>query len=137
MKRWALISGDSCVTVVEQEQKPTSPGKWRDVTGQDVGPGWREGHLGSWVRPEQQELQVPASITMRQARLVLHEIGRLAAVESAINALPEPARTKARIEWDYSNELLRKNAFVAILGQAIGLTSNEVDALFIQAAAIP
>lgn len=80
---------------------------------------------------------VPAEITMRQARLALHAAGLLTGVEAAINAMPDPPKTEARIEWEYSNTMRRSNPFVANLGAALGLTSAQVDALFIQAAAIP
>lgn len=79
---------------------------------------------------------VPEEVTMRQARLALLEAGLLANVQTAINSLPEPARTKAQIEWDYSNALQRSNSFVATLGGALGLDSEALDNLFIQAAAL-
>jgi hypothetical protein len=77
---------------------------------------------------------VPQEVTMRQARLALMAAGKLGAVEDAINALPEPAKTAARIEWEYSQSVQRSRGIVAQLGAAIGLTSAQVDALFIDAA---
>lgn len=79
---------------------------------------------------------VPEAVTMRQARLALFAAGKLADVDAAIDALPEPAKTAARIEWDYSNELQRGNPLVAALTPALGLTSEHVDALFIAASAL-
>lgn len=79
---------------------------------------------------------VPSIVTMRQARLALLADGKLAAVETAINALPEPQRSAARIEWDYSSEVHRDRAFVQTLGAALGLDSDALDALFTQAAAL-
>lgn len=79
---------------------------------------------------------VPASVTMRQARLALFAAGKLVDVDTSIDTLPEPSRTAARIEWDYSNELQRGNALVAALTPALGLTSEQVDALFIAASAL-
>lgn len=76
---------------------------------------------------------VPQSVTMRQARLALHAHGLLASVQPAINALSEPARSKAQIEWDYSNGLERQNPFVATLGTALGLDAAALDALFVEA----
>ena len=76
----------------------------------------------------------PQEITMRQARLVLLEHGLLANVQTAINSLPEPNKTKAQIEWDYSNALQRDNSFVAVLGAALGLTDEDIDNLFIEGA---
>jgi hypothetical protein len=76
---------------------------------------------------------VPAEVTMRQARLALLGAGLLQSVEDAINALPEPPRTAARIEWDHSNTVQRKNAFVQQLAALLGLTSQQLDQLFIAA----
>lgn len=77
-------------------------------------------------------LIVPQEITMRQARLVLLEHDLLANVQVAINSLPEPNKTKAQIEWDYSNVLQRNNLFVTLLGTALGLTDVDIDNLFIE-----
>lgn len=78
-------------------------------------------------------VRVPEAVTMRQARLALHANGLLASVQPAITTLPEPQRTQAQIEWDYSNGLERGNAFVATLGAALGLNAAGIDALFVQA----
>lgn len=79
---------------------------------------------------------VPASVTMRQARLALLAAGQLAAVEAAIAALPSPTKEAAQIEWQYSNEVQRHNGFVAQLGPALGLSDAQLDALFIAAGGI-
>lgn len=79
---------------------------------------------------------VPAEITMRQARLVLLGAGLLSGVQTAIDGLPEPQRSAANIEWEFSNTLQRRNPFVLTLGPALGLTDAQIDALFIQGAAL-
>ena len=79
---------------------------------------------------------VPRAVTMRQARLALLGAGLLDDVETAINAMSDPAKTAARIEWDYSSELQRGHALVASLGAALGLTSGQVDSLFTTAAGL-
>ena len=79
---------------------------------------------------------VPAAVTMRQARLALLGAGLLTSVETALDALSEPAKSAARIEWDYSNELLRSNPLVTTLGAALGLTSGQIDAWLVAAAAL-
>lgn len=78
--------------------------------------------------------KVPASVTMRQGRLALLAAGKLAQVDAAIASLPEPQKSAALIEWNFSNELQRGNAFVATLGAALGLSDAQVDQLFITAA---
>ncbi|KAB2906624.1 MAG: hypothetical protein F9K35_00670 [Burkholderiaceae bacterium] len=79
-------------------------------------------------------LIVPTAVTMRQARLALLGAGLLDDVGPAIAAIPDAStRREAEIEWGFSNELQRGNPFVAQLGVALGLTSEQVDSLFIQA----
>lgn len=79
---------------------------------------------------------VPQIVTMRQARLALLGAGLLAKVDAAIDALPEPQKSAARIEWDYSSEVHRSRAFVQQLGHALGLTDEQLDDLFTQAATL-
>ena len=77
--------------------------------------------------------QVPISVTMRQARLALHAAGLLAGVESAIDSLPEPPKTYARIEWDYASEVHRSSEFVGMLGAVLELDEQTLDNLFLKA----
>ena len=77
---------------------------------------------------------VPHEVTMRQARLALLATGKLAGVDAAIASLPEPQKTAASIEWEYSNALQRSNPFVAQLGAALGIDDAAIDALFVEAA---
>ena len=77
---------------------------------------------------------VPAEVTMRQARLALHAAGKLSAVNAAIAALPDPPKTAALIEWEYSSTVRRDSQFVALLGPALGLDTAGLDALFVAAA---
>lgn len=77
-----------------------------------------------------------SSITMRQARLALANVGKLDDVELAIAALPEPQKTQAQIEWEYSNEVQRNKPLVTLLGAALGFSESELDALFVDAAGL-
>ncbi len=77
---------------------------------------------------------VPHAVTMRQARLAMLGAGVLASVDAAINAMPEPTKSAAKIEWEYSQEVQRHNGFVAALGPSLGLSSAQIDALFVAAA---
>ena len=79
---------------------------------------------------------VPDVVTMRQARLALLQTGVLAGVEAAIDGLPEPQRSAARIEWEYSGEVQRSYGLVSAMAPALGLTETQIDALFIAAAAL-
>lgn len=81
-------------------------------------------------------VSVPAEVTMRQARLALLGAGKLAAVDAAIDALPDPQKAAARIEWDYSSTVRRQQPLVLALAPALGLSTGQLDALFIAAAAL-
>ena len=105
--------------------------------GSPVSAGWQyvDGEFLEPVIPEP-ESSVPEKVTMRQARLALHGAGLLPQVQAAIDALPEPPRTLAQIEWDYSSEVFRNREFVNMLGSQLGLTDEQIDQLFIQAATL-
>lgn len=88
----------------------------------------------SYVPPAPELTPVPAKVTMRQARLALLAVGKLAAVTAAINALPRPQKEAAQIEWEYSQEVQRHNGLVSLLAPALGMSSADLDQLFITAA---
>ena len=79
---------------------------------------------------------VPQSVTMRQARTALLSIGKLDQVDAAINAMPEPARSKAKIEWEYSSEVQRQQPLIVAMAGALGLSPAQIDTLFISASAL-
>lgn len=76
---------------------------------------------------------VPRQVTMRQARLALLDAGLLSGVDAAIDSLDEPHRSAARIEWEYAQAVERYSPLTEMLGAAIGLTSEAIDALFFAA----
>ena len=80
---------------------------------------------------------VPTEVSMRQARLALHGAGLLPGVSTAIAALPEPTKTQASIEWEYSTAVRRDSPLVQTLGTSLNLDATSLDNLFIAAAAIP
>lgn len=65
------------------------------------------------------------------ARVVLAAAGKLAAVEAAVNAAPQPVQ----LYWEYSTEIHRTHPYVEMLRQAIGMSAADADALFTAAAA--
>ena len=74
---------------------------------------------------------VPTSVTPRQARLALLQIGKLDAVSAALAAIPDPAqRTAAQIEWEYATVIERDSPLVTSLAAGLGLTAADIDALF-------
>ncbi|MFA7278643.1 MAG: hypothetical protein WC100_00945 [Sterolibacterium sp.] len=88
------------------------------------------------VRAAQISNPVPESVTMRQARLALLGAGLLDTVNSAIASMPGAAGESARLEWEFSSEVQRNKTFVVSMASALGLSNAQLDALFIQAAAL-
>ena len=80
---------------------------------------------------------VPDSIDMRRARLALRAAGHLTAVNAAIEAMEGDAGEDARIEWEYATTIKRDHPVVAAMQVALGWTDEDLDNLFISAAALP
>ena len=90
----------------------------------------------TYVPPELVPPYVPASVTMRQARLALLGAGLLASVAAAIDSLPSPQKEAARIEWEYATEVQRSSGLVPMMVVALGLDDAALDDLFVAAAAL-
>jgi len=97
---------------------------------------------GAWVVVDQAKIDalqaplpevVPEFVPMRQARLALLGAGLLSSIDTVIAAMPEPQKSEALIEWEYASEVWRNKAFVIGLADSLGLTSEQIDALFIAA----
>ena len=90
---------------------------------------------GEWVLPPR---PVPDSVTARQLRLwlVRHRIA-LAQVDAAIDAITDPQqRDEVRVEWDYAPYVERSHPMVLPLAAALGLTPEQVDNAFREAATL-
>jgi hypothetical protein len=48
--------------------------------------------------------------------------------------MPEPARSAAQIEWEYAQAVQRSSTLVTGLCAALGMTHDEMNALFVEAA---
>lgn len=79
---------------------------------------------------------VPAAITMRQARLVLLGAGKLGTVNALIAGMPGAQGEAARIEWEFSSEVRRQQPLILALAPALGLTTAQIDALFVAGGAL-
>lgn len=82
------------------------------------------------------EAAKPQEVTMRQARLALLGASLLPTVEAAIASMTGNAGTSARIEWEYSNSLKRTQPLVMHLAMGLGLTSEQLDDLFLTASTL-
>lgn len=124
-------------------EKDDTAGAWRAVednsTIERFGfargdfPGAAPPVLPAYVAPPD---NVPAAVTMRQARLALLQSGLLAQVNSAVSAMPGAEGEAARIEWEFSATVERHRPLVESLGVALGLTDTQLDDLFRLAATL-
>jgi hypothetical protein len=80
----------------------------------------------------------PATVSARQIRLWLLSRGvSMAAVDAAINALPDAAEREAvQVEWEYAPYVERTHRLLIPLASALGLTEQQVDQAFVEAAVI-
>ena len=69
-------------------------------------------------------------ISPRQARLQLLVLEKFGQVEPAIESMPEPQKTQARIEWEYATFYERTNPFIVQMGTALEI---DLDQFFIDA----
>jgi hypothetical protein len=78
--------------------------------------------------------QVPDEIPLWAFRsaLVLANIPE-STVADLIAGLPEPQKTVANIQWEYGNYIVRGHPLISSLGGSLGLTSQDIDNIFITA----
>jgi hypothetical protein len=81
---------------------------------------------------------IPENVSARQIRLWLIQHGiSLAQVEAAIDAIPDQLqRDSVRVEWEYAPYVERSHSMLIPLAAALGLTEEQVDQAFIEAAVI-
>lgn len=86
-------------------------------------------------KPVETPVQVPAQVTNAQFRAALIDAGILPSqIDAAIAAIPDNStRLKASEWWQYANYIERASGYVAGFAPQFGLTSAQVDALFISA----
>ena len=76
-------------------------------------------------------------VTMRQARRALLDAGLLDQVDAAIAAIADDTeRRQAEIDWEYATTVERLWPWVQTLGAALGLSAEDLDTLFEQAATL-
>lgn len=77
---------------------------------------------------------VPQQVTNYQARSALIIAGMFEAVDAAVKA--QGPGSQAYQAWEYANVYLRSSPFIAEMGATLGLTSEQIDALFVAAAQV-
>jgi hypothetical protein len=132
----------------EADESPLEPGVWLIPAGavETPPPEAPEGHFARWsgkvwevvpvpAPPEPEESKqppakrAPPAVTRRQLRLWLVRHGiPLSAVEAAIDELPEPQRTEARIEWEDASIYEQSHPLLtALAGKVLNLSGDELE----------
>lgn len=76
---------------------------------------------------------VPEKISSRQLRSQLIIQGfNLETIEQALNQMPEPNRSLAKVDWEYATNFYRNNPMIVAVGQLLNLTSEQIDEIFRQ-----
>jgi hypothetical protein len=73
---------------------------------------------------------VPHSVTPRQMRQALVLMGVYDQIQPAFDTLPEPIKTLATIEWEYSLAFERNRPLVSQVAAALGWTEDQLDSLW-------
>lgn len=138
MNTYDLTVNGVVYTVLE----PTQPDAYRvrEPSGQVLGFACEDSSVvldAEWLAallatPQTVPAAVPESVRAAALRYVLNGAGLRAAVENAI----AQADQNARDAWEYETTIRRDHDLVAGLAVTLDLSSAEVDALFIQAAAL-
>ena len=76
---------------------------------------------------------IPTEIPLWAFRNVLRINNLKTNVENFINALPEPQKSLVLDQYEYGNVIVRTHPLVQSLGNQLGLSSDDIDNLFISA----
>lgn len=76
------------------------------------------------------EIREKMVVSMRQARLALLQANKLSLVDDAIALIPEPDHSAIKVEWEYANTVERNSPWMGTMGQALGMTDEDLDNLF-------
>lgn len=76
----------------------------------------------------------PQSVTRYQALMALHSAGKLSQVQTMMVNPTTPIRVQ--LAWQNATTFLRRSDMVETMGLALGLTEEDIDALFLAASAV-
>ena len=88
---------------------------------------------GVWVISDLPK-EVPNEIPLWAFRSILTLMGYAQNVADLIDSLPEPQKAVAKIQYEYGNFIVRDHALISTLGSQLGLTNDQIDNIFIEAA---
>lgn len=139
MPRYAIVVDSGVVNVIEAAADfaaayATQQGG-QAVQSDTAAPG--DAYAGGEFTRPAAVAPVPQQVTRRQAKQALLLAGLLSNVQPAIDAIPDATqRALAQLEWDESLNFERHRPILIALAGALGLDSDDLDALFRTAAGL-
>ena len=133
MTEYAIIDDGVFVEFRHFDEAPELPGKpYRQFLPviRETGEAFEGIEGGNWI--VRAPAPVPGTVSARQARLALLAAGKLHLVQAAV----DDGDDEVRIAWEYATEIGRHDPLVLTLAPALGLDGEDLDALFIAAAAL-
>ena len=130
-----VIVADADFVSVYEDNNPTHQCIEYDEFNEDdtkvarIGEVYVDGKFIAEVQP----IAVPQSLTPRQIRLVLTEYGYREQVETMI---AQSTDYSLKDWWEYSLEYLRTNEQLLAMADALGLSAEQIDAMFIYGASV-
>lgn len=143
MRNWLIIANGKVLAVIQKEggiQVGDYEGYY-DTVAEDPSGMFKQGDSYTMEQWEQYNTHYASgsiqSISMRQCRLQLIKMGLDDTVEAAIDSMEDPLQRKfARTEWEYSTTVQRHNGWVEAISTSLGLTSEQLDQMFIEASVL-
>ena len=111
----------------------TPPSGWTTRLVSTLPPGGAQGWTltgSTWTPPAVVVPEVPATVAMWQAKAALQGAGLLTAANNAVSAANNQVLTAF---WNSAASIDRASPTLASIAETLGLTSAQVDALFIAA----
>lgn len=132
--RAAIIENGVVVNIAEADADFAKAQGWIVSDTAAIGDTWDGVEFANPTAPPE---PVPASVTRRQAREALLNVGLLDDVDAAIASIEDATeRRRAEIYWMDSATFERNSAMLGQIAASIGLTDAEIDDLFVAAAAL-
>ena len=130
MSRYAIIENGKVKNVVVADESLAQANGWVNGTNANIGDEWD----GATFTPTDPVIPVPDSVSTFQAKAALLDAGLL----DDFQALIDDAGTSAvlKLAWTCAPVFLRNSPAIVSMTALAGLTSGEVDDLFIAASNI-
>jgi hypothetical protein len=130
---WTEVVSEAVPAVIIEH--PYIPA-WTEVVSEEV-PAWTEVIPVEYTWEIVEFKPAIAPVSPRQIRLALLSIGVTEEmIDGAIAQMPSPDKEAAMIAWKYSGYYERSIPIIESMGVALGLTSEQLDALWLGAATL-